>query len=180
MIICCQNSHYFKVILEKLVTFTDFLITTNTTDAIKGKRAHPNFEKWYKISVLYRYDIYWNINENICIGFKDMLTFPTDLFPWFYQIYHPQIKSCWTLLPDILHQTTFEYFSCDQPALRTLISVRSTVRPSVCLFVCHTFFTMFLYQHEILRSYYHWQKWCPCKRSRSEVKGVGHRGQSPI
>ena len=33
-------------------------------------------------------------------------------------------------------------------------------------------FTMFLssYHHEIFRSYYHWQKWCPCKRSRSEVK----------
>ena len=31
---------------------------------------------------------------------------------------------------------------------------------------------MFLssYHHEFFRSYYHWQKWCPCKRSRSEVK----------
>ena len=48
--------------------------------------------------------------------------------------------------------------------------------PSVCLSVrlsvCHTFFTMFpsSYHHEIFRSYYHGQKWCPCKRSRSEVK----------
>ena len=24
--------------------------------------------------------------------------------------------------------------------------------------------------HEIFRSYYQWQKWCPCKRSRSKVK----------
>ena len=32
------------------------------------------------------------------------------------------------------------------------------------------------YHHEI---YYQWQKWCPCKRSRSEVKGQGHRGQNP-
>ena len=24
------------------------------------------------------------------------------------------------------------------------------------------------YHHEIFRSYYHWQKWCPCKRSRSQ------------
>ena len=58
-------------------------------------------------------------------------------------------------------------------------------RPSVCLSVrlsvCHTFFTMFpsSYHHEIFRSYYHGQKWCPCKRSRSEVKGQGHRGQHP-
>ena len=56
-------------------------------------------------------------------------------------------------------------------------SVRPSVRPSVC----HTFFTMFpsLYHHEIFRSYYHGQKLCPCKRSRSEVKGQGHRGQHP-
>ena len=30
------------------------------------------------------------------------------------------------------------------------------------------------------RCYYPWQKWCPCKRSRSEVKGQGHSGQNPI
>ena len=60
-------------------------------------------------------------------------------------------------------------------------SVRPSVCPSVRLSVCHTFFTMFpsSYHHEIFRSYYHGQKWCPCKRSRSEVKGQGHRGQHP-
>ena len=64
-------------------------------------------------------------------------------------------------------------FSCDQAALTSLLSVR--------LSVCDTFFTMFLlsYPHGIFRSYFHWQKWCPCKRSRSEVKGPGHRGQNP-
>ena len=43
-----------------------------------------------------------------------------------------------------------------------------SVRPSVR----HTFFTMFTssYHHEIVRSYYHRQTWCPCKRSRSKVK----------
>ena len=52
---------------------------------------------------------------------------------------------------------------------------------SVCLSVRHTFLTMFpsSYHHEIVRSYYQWQKWRPCKRSRSEVKGQGHRGQNP-
>ena len=45
-------------------------------------------------------------------------------------------------------------------------------RPSVC----HTFFTMFLSScyHKV---YYHWQKWCPCKRSRPEVTGQGQRSQ---
>ena len=64
-------------------------------------------------------------------------------------------------------------------------SVCLSVRPSVCLSVrpsvCHTFLTMFpsSYHHEIFRSYYQWQKWRPCKRSRSEVKGQGHRGHNP-
>ena len=68
-------------------------------------------------------------------------------------------------------------FSCDQAALQMVFSVRLSVCPSVC----HTFFTMFpsSYHHEIFRSYYYGQKWCPCKRSRSEVKGQGHRGQHP-
>ena len=43
---------------------------------------------------------------------------------------------------------------------------------SVRLSVRHTFLTMFPSSdhHEIFRSYYQWQKWCPCKRSRSKVK----------
>ena len=59
-------------------------------------------------------------------------------------------------------------FSCDEAALQMIFSVCLSVRPSVC----HTFFTMFpsSYHHEIFRSYYHGQKWCPCKRSRSKVK----------
>ena len=46
--------------------------------------------------------------------------------------------------------------------------------PSVRLSVCDTFVTIFpsSYHHEIFWRYYQWQKWCPCKRSRSEVKGV--------
>ena len=59
-------------------------------------------------------------------------------------------------------------FSCDQAAIWLVQSVRL----SVCLYVCHTFFIMFpsWYHHETFRSYYHGQKWCPCKRSRSKVK----------
>ena len=51
----------------------------------------------------------------------------------------------------------------------------------VRLYICHTFLTMYpsSYHHEIFRIYYQWQKWRPCKRSRSEVKGQGHRGQHP-
>ena len=69
-------------------------------------------------------------------------------------------------------------FSCDQAALQMVFSVCLSVCLSVCPSVRHTFFTMFpsSYHHEIFRSYYQWQKWRPCKRSRSEVKGQGHRG----
>ena len=59
-------------------------------------------------------------------------------------------------------------FSCDQAALWMVQSVCPSAR--------HTFLTMFpsLYHHEIFRLYYQWQKWHPCKRSKSEVKGPGH------
>ena len=76
-------------------------------------------------------------------------------------------------------------FSCDQAALWMVQSVRLSVCPSVRLSVRlsvrHTFLTMFLstYHHEIFRSYYQRQKWRPCKRWRSEVKGQGHRGHDP-
>ena len=49
--------------------------------------------------------------------------------------------------------------------------------PSVCPSYLFTMF-MSLYHHEIFTSYYHWQKWCPCNRSRSAIKGRGHRCQS--
>ena len=34
------------------------------------------------------------------------------------------------------------------------------------------------YHHGIFRSYCQWQTWCPCKRSRSEVKGHSYIGQN--
>ena len=52
------------------------------------------------------------------------------------------------------------------------LSVCPSVCPSFCPSVCHTFFHYVpsLYHHEIFRSYYLWQTWCPCKRSSSKVK----------
>ena len=99
------------------------------------------------------------------------------LWLWLKFMYHQR----WSL-NQWLGNCLFIYFSCDQTALRTPLSVRPSVCLSVCLSVCHTFFTMFLssYHHEIFTSYYHCQRWCPCKRSRSGVKGQGHRGQNPI
>ena len=56
-----------------------------------------------------------------------------------------------------------------------------SVRLSVCLSVRHTFLTMLpsSYHHEIFRSYHQRTGKGPCKRSRSEVKGQGHRGHNP-
>ena len=64
-----------------------------------------------------------------------------------------------------------EYFSYDV-FLAATKQLYDWFSPSVRLSVYHTFFTMFpsSYHHEIFRSYYHGQKWCPCKRPRSEVK----------
>ena len=68
-------------------------------------------------------------------------------------------------------------FSCDKATLSVVQSVCPSVRLS-------HIFTMFLssHHHEILRSDYHWQKWCPCKRSMSKVNGQcqAHTGQNPI
>ena len=52
---------------------------------------------------------------------------------------------------------------------------------SVCLTVRHPLLTMFpsSYHHEIFRSYYQRQRGCPCKRSRSYIKGQCHRGHNP-
>ena len=60
------------------------------------------------------------------------------------------------------------FFNCDQAALWMVQSIR----PSVLLSAHHIFFTRFssLYHHEIFRSDYHWQRWCPYERSRSKVK----------
>ena len=50
-------------------------------------------------------------------------------------------------------------------------SVRLSVRPSICLSVCHTFFTMFplSHHHEIFRSYYPWV----ITNDRSDVHAKG-------
>ena len=105
-----------------------------------------------------------------------------------YQPYSPgngcRVRCLVSICPNIFMSSFV--FSCDQAALRTAISVRLSVclsvRPSVRPSVCDTFLTMFMssYHHGIFRSSYQWQKWCPCKRSRSEVKGQGHRGHDPI
>ena len=50
-----------------------------------------------------------------------------------------------------VHRVSFIIFSCDQAALCMVQSVRPSVTP---------------YD----RSYYQWQEWGPCKRSRSKVK----------
>ena len=84
----------------------------------------------------------------------------------------PMATKWWTKL-EVAQKRCPIIFSCDQAALWMVFSV--------CLSVRHTFLTMLLssYHHEIFRSYYKWQKWRPCKRSRSEVKGQGHRGHNP-
>ena len=101
---------------------------------------------------------------------------------WFDTLWCPLLrhckvyKRCWDASRVFSNKEPY-VFSCDLAALQMVFSVR----PSVCPSVRHTFLTMFpsSYHHEIFRSYYQWQKWRPCKTSRSEVKGQGHRGHNP-
>ena len=57
-------------------------------------------------------------------------------------------------------------------------SVCPSVRLSVCLSVCHTFWQRSCRCN--FRKGLPLKKWCPCKRSRSEVKCQRHRSQKPI
>ena len=53
--------------------------------------------------------------------------------------------------------------------------------PSVCLPHLHVVhYVPSSYHHHIFSSYCHWQKWCPCKRLKSGVKGRGYSGQKQI
>ena len=75
-----------------------------------------------------------------------------------------------------MYSSGWIFFSCDQAALWMVQSVclSLSVHPS------HIFdYVPIIVSYEIFRSYYQWQKWRPCKRSRSEVKGQGHRGHNP-
>ena len=80
----------------------------------------------------------------------------------------------------ILHKYLGLFFSCDQAALRTPLSVCLSVCLSVRLSVCHTLFIMFLwsYHHKIFRSYYqHLTE--VMSMQKIKVKGQGHRGHNP-
>ena len=122
----------------------------------------------------------WLFFKHIIINLQEIVLkhiCPTDSLtrpkPSGLGIYQALITASWALIA----VTLSVIFSCDQAALWMVQSVR----PSVRLSVRHTFLTRFLstYHHGIFRSYYQWQKWRPCKRSRSEVKGQGHRGHDP-
>ena len=96
-------------------------------------------------------------------------------FPWNYEDRWDLVYGTFcNILGMFLLTLSIQDFSCDQATLWMVFSVP--------LSVCHTFLTMFpsSYHPEIFRKYYQWQMWCPFKRSRSEVKGQGHRGHDPI
>ena len=81
----------------------------------------------------------------------------------------------------LLNEYIITIFSCDQPALRTLISVRPSVCLSVCLPVCpsvrpaHLFDNVPVIVSGVITIDIHL-----CKTSRSEIKGQSHRGHDLI
>ena len=82
-------------------------------------------------------------------------------------------------------QVRFSYRRCEidiaaaerSKTLTSAASVCLSVCPFVCLYV--TPFWLCSHHRIIMKFYYQWQKWRPCKRSRSELKGQGHRGHNP-
>ena len=179
---CCRNclrnvNRYQITVLCKM----------NVWISIKHNTWH-NFSRFaygLGVSRLYVLMGWWNITDTWVIGAVikrlpacDLRThkvntgFPSCLYMWDIHFIH-------------MYNSLIIFLSCDQAALWMVQSVRPSVCLyvclSACLSVCDAFFTMFpsSYRHEIFRSYYQWQKWRPCKRSRSEVKGQGHRGQNP-
>ena len=114
-----------------------------------------------------------SIRPSVCLSVDRIITTVSSIIPAgsiSYNLISGFGQNCnflfWQIFNSILHLV----FSYDQAAIWLVQSVR----PSVCLSVCHTFFTMFpsSYHHEIFRSYYHGQKWCPCKRSKVKVTEV--------
>ena len=104
------------------------------------------------------------------------------LYEWFCLSVHPLNASilvwhtCASALSGWVLYRQLELTKLTRPDLHHVVGlfILRDVRPSICLSVSirHTFLTMFSssYHHEIFRSYYQWQKWRPCKRSRSKVK----------
>ena len=132
-------------------------------------QGHPsNFKvTWHKTS-----PILTQIGRFRTIG-RSQLSNPSDL-PCYSLVLNISNCICVSLQVNLVLIITCSFLAATKQLYKWYF-------PSVCLSVrlsvCHTFFTMFpsSYHHEIFRSYNHGQKWCPCKRSRSEVKGQGHR-----
>ena len=101
----------------------------------------------------------------------------SQLFPFRREIMKSYLHVA-SLFTKVAEYIRFIVFNCPN-ILAATKQLYEWFSSSVRLSVCHTSFTMSPSSdhHEIFRSYYQWQKWGPCKRSRSEVKGEGHRGQ---
>ena len=98
----------------------------------------------------------------------------TPLYYLFEMEFH-SFAAKYNMIAIVASNTHLEiFFSCDQAALWMVQSVCQSVCLSVCLSVTPLCLCS---HHRIIMSYYQWQKCRPCKRSRSEVKGQGHKGQ---
>ena len=145
-----------------IVYWKGFLVLTLT----QTKRNLANASLLFKIASLYIETVYCRTSVRCWNKIHCM----------FYYFLRTCYVHCLFLCVEyflIWWQSPMLCFSCDQAALWMVFSVRLSVR--------HTFLTMLpsSYHHEIFGSYYQWPEWGRCKRSRSEVKGQGHRGKNP-
>ena len=136
----------------------------------------PGDVLWSRVMTICMWSLQWLCSEYMLLGPNTMQCSLTSIEKLMVEIRHLKDHHISTMAFLAATKQLYEWYF---PSVRP--SVCPSVCPSVRLSVRHTFLTMFpsSYHHEIFRSYYQWQKWRPCKRSRSEIKGQGHRGHNP-
>ena len=134
----------------------------------------------------------WQTNGLVCPTMPAHITDKITFDALMLLVEKHQLPHCWSI---VVHQVMFVWklwmfwsykilmcnvyiFSCDQAALRTLQSVRPSVRPSVCLSVR----LLHLFHHvPLIVSSRNFQELLPLTKvmSMQKVKGQGHRGHDP-
>ena len=86
------------------------------------------------------------------------------------RIKEPSSPTGWQQSPQPQTEDTKKSRKLDCVATGFIYDDKVNFTVDVCPSVCHCFFTLFpsSYHPQFFRSSYHWQTWCPCKRSRSQ------------
>ena len=106
----------------------------------------------------------------------------TNLAPIGFLVRKAEGRTCKNFTPELFscYGPRMAWYGCILKFLAATKQLYEWSRPSVRPSVTFFHYVPIIVPSWNFRNYYQWQKWCPCKRSRSEVKGQGHRGLNPI